>query len=273
MLDQLHQNASGAFRVEEGDAVAPGARAGSLVDELHPLGSQEPEVTLQVFASVRDVVEARTPAVQEPAHRRVGAERLQELDGSTEAYPDTLGLQGFGWGGSLARKELEDVARLFQGVYGDRDVVEGACLGQIGVHGDPALELGAQDGRRGTQVTAPAHDKERLMEMSETILEVDDENFADEVENREGLSMVDFWATWCGPCRMVAPIVEELAEEYGDRGLRVGKMDVDSNPSVVAKYAIRSIPTILFFKGGELVDTVIGFVPRPHLEEKILKHI
>ena len=111
------------------------------------------------------------------------------------------------------------------------------------------------------------------MAASNTILEVNDDNFAAEVEGNQGLSMVDFWATWCGPCRMVAPIVEELAQEYQSKGLKVGKMDVDANPSVPSKYGIRSIPTILFFKGGELVDQVIGFVPRPHLEEKILKHL
>jgi thioredoxin 1 len=111
------------------------------------------------------------------------------------------------------------------------------------------------------------------MAMSNTILEVNDDNFAEEVEGHEGLSMVDFWATWCGPCRMVAPIVEELADEYRDKGLKVGKMDVDSNPQTPARYGIRSIPTILFFKGGELVDQVIGYVPRPHLEEKIQQHL
>lgn len=111
------------------------------------------------------------------------------------------------------------------------------------------------------------------MATSNTILEVTDQNFASEVESNEGLSMVDFWATWCGPCRMVAPIVEELAEEYQAKGLKVGKMDVDANPAIPSKYGIRSIPTILFFKGGELVDQVIGFVPRPHLEDKILKNL
>lgn len=111
------------------------------------------------------------------------------------------------------------------------------------------------------------------MATSNTILEVTDDNFATEVEGNQSLSMVDFWAAWCGPCRMVAPIVEELAEEYHAKGLKVGKMDVDANPSTPSKYGIRSIPTILFFKGGQLVDQVIGFVPRPHLEEKILKHL
>ena len=111
------------------------------------------------------------------------------------------------------------------------------------------------------------------MATGDAILEVTDDNFATEVEGNQGLSMVDFWAVWCGPCRLVAPIVEELAGEYGAKGLKVAKMDVDANPSVSSRYGIRSIPTILFFKGGRLVDQVIGFVPRPHLEAKILKHL
>lgn len=105
------------------------------------------------------------------------------------------------------------------------------------------------------------------------ILEVTDQNWADEVDGNEGLIMVDFWAVWCGPCRMVAPIVEELAGEYQEKGLKVGKLDVDSNPEVTVRFGVRSIPSILFFKGGELVDKVVGAVPRQQLEDKIQEHI
>ena len=108
---------------------------------------------------------------------------------------------------------------------------------------------------------------------SEKIVEVTDDNFTTTVEDNEGLSMVDFWATWCGPCRLVAPIVEELAEEYHAKGLTVAKLDVDSSPSTSARFGIRSIPSILFFKGGKVVDKVIGAVPRQHLEEKIQQHL
>ena len=101
---------------------------------------------------------------------------------------------------------------------------------------------------------------------------VTDENFGTEIEGASGLSMVDFWAAWCGPCRMVAPIVEQLASEYSGK-VKVGKLDVDSNPAVAAKFNIRSIPSILFFKDGRHVDTVVGAVPKAHLEKKIQQHL
>lgn len=111
------------------------------------------------------------------------------------------------------------------------------------------------------------------MAASEVILEITDDNFADEVEKADGLVMIDFWAVWCGPCRLVAPIVEQLADEYKDKGLKVGKLDVDTNQQTAVRFAVRSIPSILFFKGGELVDQVVGAVPRPHLEERIQQYL
>lgn len=101
-----------------------------------------------------------------------------------------------------------------------------------------------------------------------TLLTVTDENFANEIEAAEGLSMIDFWAVWCGPCRIIAPIVEDIAREY-DGKVRVGKLDVDSNQRTATRFNVRSIPSILFFKDGKLVDTVVGAVPRPLLEKKI----
>jgi thioredoxin 1 len=102
-------------------------------------------------------------------------------------------------------------------------------------------------------------------------IEVTDDSFADEVEGADGLAMVDFWAEWCGPCKMVSPIVEELAEEYSDR-LTVAKVDVDENQQTAQRFGVRSIPSILFFKDGEHVDTVVGAVPKAQLVEKIEEH-
>ena len=111
------------------------------------------------------------------------------------------------------------------------------------------------------------------MATSEMILDVTDATFESEVEKGSGLQMVDFWAVWCGPCRLVAPIVAELAEQYKDKGLHVAKLDVDSNPKTTTRFRVMSIPSILFFKDGVLVDTVVGAVPKAHLSEKIEKHL
>ncbi len=97
---------------------------------------------------------------------------------------------------------------------------------------------------------------------------VTDADFAREVEQHEGVTMVDFWATWCGPCYALAPIVEQIAEEY-EGNVKVAKLDVDENQSTAMRFDVRSIPSILFFKDGKHVDTVVGTVPRERLVETI----
>ena len=99
-------------------------------------------------------------------------------------------------------------------------------------------------------------------------LEVTDANFDEVILNSDKPAIVDFWAEWCGPCRMVGPIVAEIAEEYGDKVV-VGKLDVDSNPGISSRFGIRNIPTILFFKGGEVVDKQVGAVPKGNLTKKL----
>jgi thioredoxin 1 len=99
-------------------------------------------------------------------------------------------------------------------------------------------------------------------------IDVTDANFDEVVLNSDKPVLVDFWAEWCGPCRMVTPIVKELAEEYGDKAV-ITKMDVDSNPGTSVKFGIRNIPTILFFKNGEVVDKQVGAVPKTILASKL----
>lgn len=102
--------------------------------------------------------------------------------------------------------------------------------------------------------------------MSQTI-EITDSNF-EEILNTDKPVMIDFWAEWCGPCKMIGPVVSEMAEEYNGKAV-IGKVDVDSNPTVSAKYGVRSIPTLLFFKNGEVVDKQIGAVPKTVLSGKL----
>ena len=109
-----------------------------------------------------------------------------------------------------------------------------------------------------------------MMEMatSENVKEITDANFQTEIAGATGLSMVDFWAEWCGPCRLIAPAVEQLAEQYAG-SVVVGKLDVDANQRTAIQFNVRSIPTVLFFKDGEVVGSVVGAVPKPVLERKI----
>ncbi|MFW6276836.1 MAG: thioredoxin [Bacteroidota bacterium] len=103
-------------------------------------------------------------------------------------------------------------------------------------------------------------------------LHLTDDAFKEEVVKSAKPVLIDFWAAWCGPCRMIAPIVEELANEY-DGKAKICKLDVDNNQQTAMQFGIRSIPTILIFKGGEVVDTIIGAVPKQQIVERLESHL
>jgi len=98
-------------------------------------------------------------------------------------------------------------------------------------------------------------------------LHLTDDSFQTQIDTG-AVVLVDFWAAWCGPCRAIAPVIDELANEYDGRA-QIAKVDVDSNPRVAMQYGIRSIPALLIFKGGKVVDTIVGAVPKSYLTEKL----
>lgn len=104
------------------------------------------------------------------------------------------------------------------------------------------------------------------------VVEITDTNFDSEILKSETPALVDFWAVWCGPCKQIAPTVEALASEYAGK-VKVGKMNIDDHQITPQKYNIRSIPTLLVFKGGEVVGQIVGAVPRSKLEDELKKHL
>jgi thioredoxin 1 len=102
------------------------------------------------------------------------------------------------------------------------------------------------------------------------LLHVNDKNFAEEVLNADLPVLVDFWATWCGPCRSISPIIEELAKEFTGR-VKVTKLNVDESPATPSQYGVRGIPTLILFKGGKILDQIVGAVPKARLITMIEK--
>ena len=101
---------------------------------------------------------------------------------------------------------------------------------------------------------------------------VTDGTFEQEVVNSDSPVLVDFWAEWCAPCKMIAPVLEQIASEQGDN-LKIAKMDVDVNQVVAQQFGVMSIPTLILFKGGEPVERLVGYMPKENLERKLLAHI
>lgn len=108
--------------------------------------------------------------------------------------------------------------------------------------------------------------------MSNKIVHVSDDTFGDEVLNSKSPVLIDYWAEWCGPCKMIAPILDELAEEYGDN-IKIAKLNIDENPETPPKYSVRGIPTLMLFKSGNVEDTLVGAVSKSRLVAFIDKNV
>jgi thioredoxin 1 len=109
--------------------------------------------------------------------------------------------------------------------------------------------------------------------MNEFVKKFSDDNFKKEVLDDNSVVFVDFWAPWCGPCQMLGPIIDQLAEELKDKNIKIGKLNVDENPEVSSKYEVRSIPTMIIFKNGKKVETLVGLRDKSFLKSSLEKHL
>jgi thioredoxin len=246
--------------VDERDTTSPRSNTRDVVDEPVPGGTARSERGVQVPDAVADVVDPGPATGEKPADRGVRSLWGQELDIrlSEREADDDCAVDRF----RRMRREAQHIT-----VEGDgrREIIDGhAYMGNPGIisHGFPRLE------RLDKRQTATENN---AMSATNTV-HVSDATFSGEIEQAPGLVLVDFWATWCGPCQVVAPVLDQLAGEYAGRA-KIAKLDVDSNQRTAMRFNVRSIPSILFFKDGRHVDTVVGAVPKTTLDAKIKQHL
>lgn len=246
--------------MQEGDA--PSARSGpdARIEDPESRGFRPFERGIEILHLQADVVHALAAPLEEARDGGFRAGGLEQLDAACaraeEGHADAFGGNIFLPSAVTSEQGGEGRNGFCEGIDRDSDVVDL-------VHG-VNLDLHAK-------FIHPPWIEEQYIMANEHVLEFTDETFGTEVEGGEGLAIVDFWAEWCGPCHAVAPAIESLAEEYAGK-VKIGKLDVDSNRRVTEKFNVRSIPSILYFKDGELVETVIGVRSKGQLEELIKAH-
>lgn len=250
--------------MEEGDALPLRAEPGRVVDESDAVLPAAVECGIEIVDRKAEMVHAGSASGDELADWRVVSgwgEKLDErVTGGEPGYAGPVGVV------QRHDRQAEDVTEkgktLVEGAHGDADMGDARAARGIRCHqGRPPKWFG------GASKVTLSEDQARMS----NAIAVTDTDFESQVEKHEGLTVVDFWAAWCGPCRMVGPILDQLAVEFQGKA-RVTKLDVDANQKTAMRFQVRSIPTILFFKDGKVVDQVIGAVPKAHLEEKFRKH-
>ena len=242
--------------MQEGDAAATRATARRVVYQAVPGGATALERAVEIGDAVAEVMDSGAPPRQKLGDRALRIAGLEQLDGHVaECQADDRGAVGdLGMAGGQAQHIAVEGQGISDAGNGDADVGE-AWRGIAHQRGN--LTMG-REGANGMTAIQPQA--------------VTDATFGQEVEQHRGLVVVDFWATWCGPCHMVAPIMEQLAGEYTGR-MKVVKVDVDANQQITMRFNVRSIPSILFFKDGRHVDTLVGAYPKGAFDEKIKLHL
>ena len=225
------------------------------------------------------MVNAWPSILQMPGDGRIGIGWLEKFDppGSVakESDADLFGGNFLFAGDVVSENGRPDRDGLGQGFDRDSnvvDLVQANSLPERIIAGGAFSSTPASESNLGVRQVGVQHEIGECDVASAEIKQITDENFGAEIESSEGLAIVDFWAEWCGPCRMVGPIIAELAEEYAGK-VKVGKLDVDENRVTAGRFSVRSIPSVLYFKDGELVDAVVGAYPKKYLEEKILEYV
>lgn len=243
--------------MQKGDAAAADAAAGRVVHEAVAGGAAARHGGIEIGDAVAQMMDARAAPGQEPGDRTVGVARLQQLD----VHVAERETHDFGPIGGFRRPgfEPQDVAIEGQRIGDARD--RDAHVGEAG--------RGGWGGH--TVILTTWKGSGSIMTQSHPVA-VTDATFETEVEKQTGLTLVDFWATWCGPCTAVAPIMQQLAGEYAGQ-VKVAKMDVDENQRTTMRFNVRSIPSVLFFKDGRHIDTVVGAYPKPVFDQKIKQHL
>ena len=262
LLGELEQDAGRRLRMDEGDPASAGSGARHLVDQAIAGGPAGGERGVQVRHPIADVVDAGTASRQKPGDGTVRRRAARA------ARPRSRRTAATRW---WRRRPVPAGAARGRGRPGRRRAPRRGPARRCRharCGGDPPSDPSGECSRSRYQ---PQENNIMATTNPQTV-HVTDASFASEIEQANGLVLVDFWATWCGPCQIVAPILEQLAGEYAGKA-KVTKVDVDANQRTAMRFNVRSIPSILFFKNGQHVDTVIGAVPKATLEGKIKQHL